>query len=320
MTLRLPLFTAALVCGSLAHAQDQHKQVTTLPDGTLRYAVAKEIPMEFMGVTQPFILWDSTAQFRNDPVRGENGWVIPKDEEPGAKAKRLHAPPEQSDMSRGGDPVLQKAKPLHGQDKALDLSVDGMLYSSVNPADPCMDVGPNHVILMMNGGSGGYFRIYNKSFASLGAQTYLDNFTASVGGAGDPIVQYDALADRWLMSEFSAAGNRLLVAISQTADPLGSWYAYSYQATAFPDYPKYGVWNNCYVVTANQSTPTIYVLPRANMLAGTAGTVVSFTVPAYGVIGFQSTTPVTFDGGTAPPAGCPGHVHAHGRCCLGRAC
>ena len=305
MTLRLPLFAAALVCGSLTHAQDQHKQVTTLPDGTLRYAVAKEIPMEFMGVTQPFILWDSTAQFRNDPVRGENGWVIPKDEEPGAKAKRLHAPPEQSAMSRGGDPVLQKAKPLHGQDKALDLSVDGMLYSSVNPADPCMDVGPNHVILMMNGGSGGYFRIYNKSFASLGAQTYLDNFTASVGGAGDPIVQYDALADRWLMSEFSAAGNRLLVAISQTADPLGSWYAYSYQATAFPDYPKYGVWNNCYVVTANQSTPTIYVLPRANMLAGTAGTVVSFTVPAYGVIGFQSTTPVTFDGGTTPPAGAP---------------
>ncbi len=136
-------------------------------------------------------------------------------------------------------------------------------------------------------------------------QTYLDNFTGSVGGAGDPIVLYDAMADRWLMSEFSASGNKLLVAISQTADPLGSWYAYSYQATNFPDYPKYAVWNNCYVVTTNEATPAIYVLPRASMLTGSAGTVVRFAVSSYGTIAFQSTTPVTYDGGTAPPAGAP---------------
>ena len=305
MNVRSSLLTAGFLCGGLAMSQDQQKLVSTLPDGTLRYTVQKEVPVEFLGITQPFVLWDSTAQFKNEPVRGEHGWLIPKDEEPGAKAKRLHPPSELGAMSKGGDPAWQKAKPLHGQDKALDLSVDGMLFSSVNPADPCMDVGPNHVILMMNGGSGGYFRIYNKSFGSLGAQTYLDNFTGSVGGAGDPIVQYDALADRWLMSEFSATGNRLLVAISQTADPLGSWYAYSYQATNFPDYPKYAVWTDCYVVTTNESSPAIYVLPKANMLAGVTGTAVRFTVASYGTIGFQATTPVTFDGGNPPPAGAP---------------
>jgi hypothetical protein len=184
MNVRSSLLTAGFLCGGLAMSQDQQKLVSTLPDGTLRYTVQKEVPVEFLGITQPFVLWDSTAQFKNEPVRGEHGWLIPKDEEPGAKAKRLHPPSELGAMSKGGDPAWQKAKPLHGQDKALDLSVDGMLFSSVNPADPCMDVGPNHVILMMNGGSGGYFRIYNKSFGSLGAQTYLDNFTGSVGGAG----------------------------------------------------------------------------------------------------------------------------------------
>ncbi|MBL8001061.1 MAG: proprotein convertase P-domain-containing protein [Flavobacteriales bacterium] len=296
---------AALWCGHAAIAQDQRKLVTNLPDGTQRYTVERTVPVEFLGVTQPFILWDSTAQFRNDLVRGENGWLIPKDEEPGAKAKRLHRPVNPAALPQGDDPAWQKAKPLHGTNKALDLSVDGLLYTSVNPADPCMDVGPNHVILMINGGSGAYFRIYDKSFTALGAQTYLDNFTASVGGAGDPIVQYDALADRWLMSEFSASGNRLLVAISQTNNPLGSWYAYSYQATNFPDYPKYGVWTDCYTVTTNETTPAIYVLPKANMLAGTTGTAVRFSVSSYGTIGFQATTPVTFDGGTAPPTGAP---------------
>lgn len=296
---------AALFAATALFPQEERSLSTTLPDGTLRYTVERTLPVEFLGVTQPFILWDSTAQFPNDPVRGENGWLIPKDEEPGAKAKRLHKPVNPYAKPEGEDPAWQKAKPLHGANKALDLSVDGMLFSNVNPADPCLDVSPNHVILMMNGSSGAYFRIYDKNLASVGPQTYLDNFTGSVGGAGDPIVHYDALADRWLMSEFSASGNRLLVAISQTNDPLGSWYAYSYQATNFPDYPKYGVWTDCYTVTTNESSPAIYVLPKANMLAGVTGTAVRFTVSSYGTIGFQATTPVTFDGGPAPPTGAP---------------
>ncbi|MBL0129264.1 MAG: proprotein convertase P-domain-containing protein [Flavobacteriales bacterium] len=282
---------------------DEHTEV--MPDGTWRVSVESVIPMEFMGVVQAFSAFDTTQQFKDKLVRDENGFLIGRLEraEEAVEGRRGHPAVNPNALPQGQDPALQTAPPTHGFERAVDISVNGMGYTSVVPADPCLDVGPNHVIQMINGGSGGYFRIYNKSLVSIGAQTYLDTYTGSVGGAGDPIVLYDALADRWVMTEFSASGNKLLVAVSQTASPTGAWYAYSYQATNFPDYPKYAIWNDCYVVTSNENSPAIYALPRANMLAGTAGSVVRFTVTSFGSIGFQAATPVTFDGGTAPPAG-----------------
>ena len=306
MTARILLVTALLFTTSLLNAQVRKDLLEVQPDNSWKIYVEKEIPVEFLGVTQAFVEFDTTQQFRDKPVRDANGFVLERLErqEENVEGRRGH-PIANPNAQLPIDPALQTAPPIHGFDRAVDISVNGMGNTGVSPADPCLDVGPSHVIQMINGSSGGYFRIYNKNLVSVGAQTYLDNFTSSVAGAGDPIVVYDALADRWLMSEFSSSGNKLLVAISQTADPTGAWYAYSYQATNFPDYPKYGVWNNCYVVTSNENTPAIYALPRANMLAGTAGTAVRFSVSSYGSIGFQSTTPVTFDGGTAPPVGAP---------------
>ena len=110
------------------------------------------------------------------------------------------------------------------------------------------------------------------------------------------------------MSEFSASGNLLVVAITETSDPLGAWFVYSYQANSFPDYPKYGIWPNMYVVTSNENSPTVYVLDRAQMLAGNPGAAQDFTVPSYGTIGFQALTPVDFDGSTLPPANEPAMV------------
>ena len=276
--------------------------------GQLLINIDRTVPVEFLGTVQPFVHWDSTQVFENAVVRDANGLVV-KRNPPGTKEARLHAHVDPTARPLGEDPALQTAAPLHGFERAVDISVNGIGNTGVNPPDPCLAVGPNHVIQMINGGSGAYFRICNKSLATVGAaQTYMDNFLSSIisySGLGDPVVLYDALADRWLMTEFASGNNNLYVAVSQTADPTGAWYAYSYTATNFPDYPKYGVWNNCYVVTSNENSPAIYALPRANMLAGTAGTAVRFTVPAYATIGFQACTPVHFDGGDAPPAGAP---------------
>ena len=63
----------------------------------------------------------------------------------------------------------QTAAPLHGFERAVDISVNGMGNTGVSPADPCLSVGSTHVIQMINGSSGGYFRIYDKNLASLGA-------------------------------------------------------------------------------------------------------------------------------------------------------
>jgi hypothetical protein len=76
---------------------------------------------------------------------------------------------------------------------------------------------------------------------------------------GDPIVLFDPLAHRWLMSQF-ALPNRpagpfyQCIAISQTADPTGSWYRYEFKIsdTKMNDYPKFGVWPDGYYYSVNQ--------------------------------------------------------------------
>ncbi len=207
----------------------------------------------------------------------------------------------------GMDPAWQTKYAAPNLNKALDKSFEGLGYSGVNPPDPAVDVGPNHVIQMINGSGGAFFIIYDKDGNVLQGQTYFDSFTG-IGGLGDPIVLYDQGADRWMMSEFSASGNLLVVAISQTPDPEGAWYVYSYQATNFPDYPKYGIWNDAYIVTSNENSPAIYALDRTQMLAGTAGSAQRFTAPSYGTIGFQALTPVDVDGDNMPDANSPALV------------
>ena len=303
-----PVFMCAMLICAGMRSQAQSTGILPGASGTIQVAADRTLPVEFIGSVQPFSHWDSTQVFQNAVVRNANGLVV-KRNPPGTREARLHTHVDATAHPLGPDPALQTSAPLHGFERAVDISVNGIGNTGVNPPDPCLAVGPNHVIQMINGGSGSYFRICNKNLGTIGAaQTYMDNFLSaqlSYSGAGDPIVLYDALADRWLMSEFTSNNNNLIVAVSQTPDPTGAWYVYSYAATNFPDYPKYGVWNNCYVVTSNENAPAIYALPRANMLAGTTGTAVRFTVPSYATIGFQACTPVHFDGGAAPPVGAP---------------
>ena len=294
-TLRVSVLLGLLPLGLPLMAQEQ---VEIRPD--------RVEPMEFLGTTQAYRDWDSTRIFPNERTKQErlgfhakNDWYLHKE-------WRADALPQ------GVDPALQADGGSRTTGHALDLTQDGQGYTSVNPSDNDIAVGPNHVIQMINGSSGAYFRIYNKSGTALGAQTYLDNFVNAIGGItsysglGDPIVLYDALADRFVMSEFSSSGNRLIVAVSTTSDPTGTWYAYSFTAPGFPDYPKYAVWNGMYIVTTNESTPAIYALQRDRMLLGLSATSQRFTAPSYPTIGFQSCTPVNFSGGTAPPAGALG--------------
>ena len=138
------------------------------------------------------------------------------------------------------------------------------------------------------------------------APVYFDNFMSMAGGAGDPIVLYDERADRWFLSEFSQSGNNLHIAISTTADPTGSYYTYSFNSPGgFPDYPKYSIWENEYVMTANVNTPDIFAMNRADMLAGVATTAQQFSQANFGTIGFQASTPVSLNGTTLPPSGQP---------------
>jgi hypothetical protein len=142
---------------------------------------------------------------------------------------------------------------------------------------------------------------------------------APLGGAcatrndGDPVVQYDKAAGRWVLSQFAvpggSAGYWQCVAVSTTSDATGAYNLYAFQYSQFNDYPKMGVWPDGYYVTFNMFTSTfqgarVCAYNRAAMLAGTAATQQCFQLSSsYGGL-----LPSDLDGATPPPAGSPNYL------------
>lgn len=151
----------------------------------------------------------------------------------------------------------------------------------VNPPDPVGAVGPNHYVQMINL----VFAVYSKAGAVLLPPTALgalwNDFAVAdcAASSGDPIVVYDQFADRWILSQFTSTGPEYFncVAVSQTSDPTGAYYRYAFSTGAnFPDYPKYGLWNDSYVITTREFGPTVeygigvYALEKNKLLNGQA--------------------------------------------------
>ncbi len=153
------------------------------------------------------------------------------------------------------------------------------------PPDTNGDVGPNHYILAVNEA----FGIYSKTGTAIA--TFTDNqLWSGIGSTpcngnsqGDPIVVYDALADRWILTQFAfavVAGEPVgpfyqCIAVSKSADPVaGGWYFYPLRMDpgapgtppvgALNDYAKFGIWNDCLYMAANE-----FAFPGENFL-GTA--------------------------------------------------
>ena len=201
----------------------------------------------------------------------------------------------------------------------LGAGWNGGTSPGLTPTDNNIAVGPSHVIQMTNHVSGSEFRIWNKAGGVIQGPTVLASLTG-FSGSGDPVVLYDQLADRWLMSEFgpSACCSELIIAVSTTSNPTGTWSIYRYvDASFFPDYPKYSIWHNAYYATTNDfnSSGTAYLgssvwsFDRAAMLAGNpTATMIRTRLTAGGnpyynmnTIGLEGMTPSTQNGLFAYP-------------------
>lgn len=134
--------------------------------------------------------------------------------------------------------------------------------------------------------------------------------------SGDPIVLYDEIANRWMISQFAVSGMPFYncMAISTTSDPSGSYYRYAflYSANKMNDYPKFGVWNDGYYMTVNQflnasswAGAGAAVYERDQMLIGGAARQVVFDLEAVNN-NFGGMLPADFEG-TPPPAGSPAY-------------
>src|ERR1700675_3185428 len=182
------------------------------------------------------------------------------------------------------DPVLQKEiGPLVSATQGVDF--DGIPATIYAPPDPNLAVGPNHIVETVNI----RLAVYNKSGTILAGPTDFRTFFAPVGGAcaagaSDPIVNYDRLADRWVISDVGIGATfSECVAVSKTNDPTGAYTLYNFSfGTNLNDYPKLGVWptatNGAYLATYNIfaggavfTGAQLCGFDRTKMLAGNAG-------------------------------------------------
>ena len=183
----------------------------------------------------------------------------------------------------------------------------------VAPPDPNMDVGPNHIVQSVNLVS----MIWNKSGAVLEGPFATSDLWAGFGGPcelnndGDPIVLYDHLADRWLVSQFVFSTDQC-VCVSTGSDPTGSYYRYQF-TTPGNDYPKGGVMADAYYWTIRNFDGAfnmdVAAVDRAQMLIGGPATIQIFDLSALNP-DVEGYIPVDLDG-AAPPAGTPGFIVGH---------
>lgn len=181
------------------------------------------------------------------------------------------------------------------------------LGTNLSPPDPTVDADSNVVIQSTNSNGGSVYRIFNKNTGATIASSLTMQTLGGSAGAGDPIVLYYKPARRWFLMEFSSTGNKLLVHVSQTSNPQGSYYTYSFTCTSFPDYPK---WSFCqasdaFLVTTNQGgPPTTYAMKLSTLLTGATSPFIKIAI-GYSLngFGFQSITPVDLEGDNAAPTG-----------------
>jgi hypothetical protein len=268
------------------------------------------------------------------------GWSVKNDESPALRDMKVQPVKPQEEEKEANenpklpythidlpDPVIQSS---FGALRGLlapnvmpspILNFDGILFPGVAcncaPPDTDGEVGLTQYVQMVNNG----FQVFDKTtsastFGPAGITTLWSGFggVCQNTGRGDPVVMYDQLADRWIITQFAGAPvpTDECIAVSKTGDATGAYYRYDFNlGTNFFDYPHLGVWPDGYYMSMNVFNtagsaflgPQAFVFDRARMLAGLSA---SFQTP--GVTGGPSEDsflPADLDGYSLPPVGAP---------------
>ena len=223
------------------------------------------------------------------------------------------------------DPLAEKSVGITSALAEIKASTNGTPVdpnARVAPPDTTGDVGPNHYVQWVNlryaiytltrdannNISGfnlvpGFPKNGNVVWQGFGGRCQSDN-------DGDPIVQYDQLADRWVLTQFAVSGTPYTqcVAVSTSPDPTGTYfrYAFSYDRS-FNDYPKMGVWPDAYYISYNMfrngrsfTGNTVCAFERAQMLLGLTARQACVNTTAG-----ASMEPADLEGIVPPPPGSP---------------
>jgi hypothetical protein len=206
------------------------------------------------------------------------------------------------------------------------LGMPGFVIAGA-PPDTTLAVGPNHIVAWVNT----QYAVFDKSgTALLPPPGFVNGNTLFTGmgnlcettNRGDPILQYDRLADRWFLSQFAFAVNGSgqpiapylqCIAVSTTSSPLGSYnrYTINFSPTSpsgFNDYGKLGVWPDAYYTSYNMfggspaganTGAALCASDRTKMLAGDPSAT-TLCAPIAFYAGGAAFLPADLDGPTLP--------------------
>jgi hypothetical protein len=280
----LSLLGLGMAVGSGALAQGQADGYSYTTTNKLGQEVTVVRAFEFM-VTPPLRDW---------PAVEDKMEMAEKDE---VKQARGITPVANPAGEYNDESTMQKEMGSR-QSRGPIVSWQGMSGSGY-PPDPSGAAGPDHYVQAVNTS----WRVYDKTGTPVTNQANLSTVTGG-SNLGDPIVMYDRHAERWFISQFQQSPNSIKVAISQTSDPTGAYYVYTFAFSQFPDYPKYSIWWDGYYGTSN-SNKTAFVFERDKMIAGDPGAqAVLLTATGANNQGFRSVLPADADG-DLPPNGTP---------------
>ena len=200
------------------------------------------------------------------------------------------------------------------------IGANGFIPSDANIAvGKTNSAGAGYIVQVVNT----EISVYNKTGTLLTGPVQLDSLWTPLGGvcagskAGDPIIQYDSVADRWLVAQLGSQSSPYYecIAVSQTGDPRGTYNLYSYPFNNnLNDYPKFGVWptasNPAYLATYNLFSngqtfvgSELCAYDRNAMTSGAANPAqLCFTIANDG-----NFLPSDLDGRSPPADGTPGY-------------
>jgi hypothetical protein len=292
-------------------------------------------PMQFLGESQP--MYVMAQQQRSLSLRGmlpptemiqRHGPLITELETPGASSLRAGVVTASYQQKDSPTPF---AAVSGANFEGPGVGMPGFNLTGA-PPDTTLAVGPNHVVAWVNS----MFAIMNKTGTVLSLANGNTLFTGvgnlcETTNRGDPILQYDRQADRWVLSQFAfnvsgtspAAPYLQCIAVSTTNNPLGTYFRYaitfgSVTPNGFNDYGKLGIFPDGYYTAYNVfgGTPAgsntgvaLCASDRAKMLAGD-NTATTLCAPVTFYAGGSSFLPADVDGPTAPTTVAQGNIFA----------
>ena len=273
------------------------------------------LPLVAQNNVQPIITASQAAGFAISPPLRELAKIPPTvqygfhETEP---PRHVDFHPGRGQLS-GIDPVEQAFAGLPTVTILPGLSVEGINnLCGCYPPDTEAAVGDTQLVEWVNL----HLEVFDKNTgASLLGPVTGNSLFASLGGKcastnnGDPIVLWDKVNHRWLLSQFAIQNPAFFcTAVSQTADATGSYYLYAFSTTDINDYPKWGIWPTGYFATDNHfnNNGTAYIDARLhafNDVKMRAGDPSAEEITADLTGNDYSILPADVDSPTPPPGG-----------------